>query len=388
MKKDLFKCLPPEIFTEILLRLSLQNIAICKCVSKPWLSLIESEVFLKAHLLKSDPALLVSMPATNSNWFNLFKLEEDVFEYEKKQDPITKFDFPHASTIQGSINGLLLLKNPFSDHLYVCNPITREFVELRGSLTHRRGDCYGFGVSKISGQHKVVYFNPKYGCHVYTLETGSLWRRVEVATPSFYRCFGSGGAFVSGNLHWLVSNRLDHPFVCCFDLETERFSTFSAPPHERIGFQGKLYTLGDCLCFCDDYPYISNNVIWLLTKYEQAEKCWSEMQLILKEPFFGFFVYNDNFYNDEHAWKHLQYLKVYGNGYMLMLWYEKRFFYYSKETSNVTEIGLFGKMDDDCYYINAILLTPSFLSLKRNLGFGKCNLVLICTFLFFLIKRG
>ncbi|KAL1557352.1 F-box protein-like protein isoform X2 [Salvia divinorum] len=185
MRQDLFGYLPSEIVTDILLRLSLKSIATCKRVCKPWLDLIESDAFLKSHLSTSAPALVVSMPAADSNWFSVFKLED---ECERKQDPITKFDFPHASTIQGSANGMLLLKNPFIDRLYVCNPITREFVELHGRFTRplRLGDGYGFGASKISGQHKVVYLNPIYDeCHVYTLETGSSWRRIEAAAPSF-----------------------------------------------------------------------------------------------------------------------------------------------------------------------------------------------------------
>ncbi|XP_041990548.1 putative F-box protein At3g16210 [Salvia splendens] len=206
MKQDLFRYLPSEIFIDILLRLSLENISTCKCVCKPWLNLIESDTFLKFNLSKFSPALAVSIVGTDSNWFNVFKLEDEHEpKHKHKKDPIIKFNFPQASTIQGSVNGLLLLKNPFRSHLYVCNPTTREFVELSGRLTRPRADCYGFGVSRISGQHKIVYFNPKYdGCHVYTLEAGSSWRCVEVTSPSFDCCHNSNGAFVSGNLHWYI----------------------------------------------------------------------------------------------------------------------------------------------------------------------------------------
>ncbi|XP_047943211.1 putative F-box protein At3g52320 [Salvia hispanica] len=230
MKQNFFKYLPSEILTDILLRLPLDDIATCKCVCKPWLNLIETDYFNKSHLSKSSPALVVSMLTTNSNWFNVFKLNEKL-THKHKQYSINMFDFPQATKIQGSANGLLLLKNPFRNHLYVCNPITREFVELSGRLTRPREDCYGIGVSRISGQHKVVYFNSKYGeCHVYTLESGSTWRRVKGAIPSSDRCLSSVGAFASGNLYWLVSNGWKKfPYVCCFDLETECFSTFPVP---------------------------------------------------------------------------------------------------------------------------------------------------------------
>ncbi|XP_047943201.1 F-box protein At5g65850-like [Salvia hispanica] len=281
MKQNFFRYLPSEILIDILLGLSLENIATCKCVCKSWLSLIETDYFSKSHLSKSAPVLVVSIPSTNSNWFNVFKLEE---KPKRKPNPITKFDFPQASTIQGSSNGLLLLKNPFRDHLYVCNPITREFVELRGRLTRPREDCYGIGVSRISGQHKVVYLNPTYdGCHVYTLESGSSWRRVEGVIPSFDCCHSSVAAFVSGNLYWFVSKFRKPPYVCCFDLETECFSTFS-PPIECLKRnnvnKGMLCTLGDCLCFCDDEPEFKGDyyhVIWLLKEYELVEKSWCKV---------------------------------------------------------------------------------------------------------------
>ncbi|XP_041994134.1 F-box protein At5g65850-like [Salvia splendens] len=371
MKQDFFKYLPSEILTDILLRLPLEYIATCKCVCKPWLNLIDSNYFFKSHFSKSPPTLVVSIPDTNSNWFNLFKLEE---KPKRKPNPITKFDFPQATTIQGSSNGLLLLKNPFRDHLYVCNPITREFVELRGHLTRPREDCYGIGVSKISRQHKVVYLNPNYdGCHVYTLGSGSSWRRVKGVIPSFDRCYNSVAAFVSGNLHWFVSNGSETPYICCFDLEKECFSTFS-PPLEclkrTIFLHGMLYTLGDCLCFCDDEPKYecdNDHVIWLLKEYEEVEKCWCKVHVYIRQPPLLRVLIKHPYYG-HGLHKRLQPINVYENGDMLTLWNEEHFLYYSNKKKSLTKIGLFGKMDDDSLCINSIILTPSFLSLKRHYG--------------------
>ncbi|XP_047961985.1 F-box protein At5g65850-like [Salvia hispanica] len=190
--------LPLDIITNILLRLSPQSIATCKCICKPWLNLIESDAFVESHLSKSAPVLAVSITKWDSNWFSVFELEDELdpfsnrFDVCAKHGPITKFDFRRESTILCAAKCLLLLKNAFmDDHLYVCNPITREFVELCGPVI-RKGDRFGFGVSKISGQHKVVYHSPESGFHVYTLKAGSLWRAVEAgplflttATPPF-----------------------------------------------------------------------------------------------------------------------------------------------------------------------------------------------------------
>ncbi|KAL1557536.1 F-box protein-like protein isoform X1 [Salvia divinorum] len=326
MTQDLFLYLPSEILIDILLSLSPEVILTCNCLD----------------------------PAEDSNWFSVFKLED-----ERKQDLVAEFDFPQASIVLGSVNGLLLLRNDDRD-LYVCNPFTYKFVGLHGPPSHtysQREEFYGFGVSKISGQYKVVchyYKYPKYEFHVYTLEAGSsLWRGVEAASPLFDRCHSSVGSFASGNLHWLVSYMRGMPYVCCFDLETECFSTFSLPPN-IASIQGKLCTLGDYLCFYDDEGYY-NGAIWLLKEYEQADKCWIE---VLKVTDF-----------DVHCFYPI---KVYENG-DTMLWQRRRFLYYSNESGKVREIESFSEMSDSyqqmwCagrYYINSICLTPSYLPLKR-----------------------
>ncbi|XP_041995563.1 F-box protein At1g67130-like [Salvia splendens] len=306
MNQDFWRYLPSEIFINILSRLSLGNITTCKCVCKPWLNMIESEDFIKLDLSESSPVLVVSIRGIDSNWFNVFKLDVSIpvtasnwlnffqleAKHKHKQDPITKFDFPHASSIFGSANGLLLLKNlisnPSSDQLYVCNPITREFLELHAPCL-RDVDGYGLGVSKISGQHKVVLLNPVYGCHVLTLETGSSWK------PVFFLyeccCDSPIGAFVNGKLYWIVTKLwVDIHCICCFDVERERFSTFDVPvdAKRRDCIKWRLYALGDSLCFCDDEPY--EKEIW---KYEHVERCWSKIPFIVERPYSGLcFIFN------------------------------------------------------------------------------------------------
>ncbi|XP_047966945.1 putative F-box protein At3g16210 [Salvia hispanica] len=272
-QEDLFRYLPPEIFIDIILRLSPEIILTCKCVCKAWLDLIESDVFHKSH----PSALVVSMPVEDSNWFSVVKLEDE----HKQDDLIAEFNFPQASTILGSVNGLLLLKNDARD-LYVCNPFTYEFVEFHGPRNSTYAgwkESYGFGASKMSGQYKVVCHDYAYKFRVYTLEAGSLWRGVEASIPLFDLIYSSVGSFVNGNLHWLVSYRRGMPYVCCFDLETECFSTFSVPPN-RKRIKEKLCTLGDYLCFYDDEG-CCNATIWLLKEYEQADKCWIQALFIL-----------------------------------------------------------------------------------------------------------
>ena len=109
--------------------------------------------------------------------------------------------------------------------------------------------------------------------------------------------------------------------------------------------------------------------MWLLKEYEEGEKCWCKVHVdirkgppyylraLIQHPCYGFGLH-----------KRLQPINVYENGDRLMLWNEKNFLYYSNKKKSLTEIGLFGKKDYDSFCINSIILTPSFLSLKRHYG--------------------
>ena len=83
---------------------------------------------------------------------------------------------------------------------------------------------------------------------MYTLLNLSPRGGVKAAIPSSDRCLSSVGAFASGNLYWLVSNGWKKfPYVCCFDLETECFSTFPVPLKfiaDKVNPKGMLYTWG------------------------------------------------------------------------------------------------------------------------------------------------
>lgn len=207
----------------------------------------------------------------------------------------------------------------------------------------------------MRGLYKVVCHDYEYKFHVYTLEAaGSLWRGVEAAIPLFDHIYLSVGSFASGNLHWLVSYRVWMPYVCCFDLETECFSTFSVPPN-RTRIKGKLCALGDYLWFYDNEGCF-NVTIWLLKEYEQSDKRWIQE---LKVPYFSI--------------HYLYPIKIYKNGDMMMLWLWRHFLYYSNKSRNVREIDSLRKMCDSFqqmwhageYKINSICLTPSYLPLKR-----------------------
>ncbi|KAL0314222.1 UNVERIFIED_CONTAM: hypothetical protein Sangu_2266600 [Sesamum angustifolium] len=214
----------------------------------------------------------------DSEHFEIFEFEDELGleRHELHYNLVTKIscrefineEHPGLG-IQGSANGLVCFRKigQHPETVYICNPITRDYIQLPAPGTIRYSPTtvtYGFGASKASGQHKVVRIYhecirvpdthellgiPKSECRVYTLGTGS-WRSIAPG-PKLEHNSRSIGAFLNGNLHWLVADSEGFPRISCLDLETEVFSTFSAPPDlpETSRFLGGLTVLG-IVCVC------------------------------------------------------------------------------------------------------------------------------------------
>ncbi|KAL8481963.1 hypothetical protein ACS0TY_028199 [Phlomoides rotata] len=375
MNQDLFKKLPSEITVNILSRLPVRTVVCCKCVCKPWLHLLGTREFVKSHLSKSVPALLV---LEQSKLCRLSEFEDsvDLERHEHHYNPVTKFGLPYhgddKGNIYGSVNGLLFLRDKSlkPDGLFICNPITRDYIKLNCPQEFVCSDkhvvAYGFGVSKLTGEHKVVGISHE--CHVegighlkisipewqvYTLGTGS-WRRIAPHGPHYlyggpsFLATRNFGPFLNGNLHWLAYNMNGCPWISCFDLETETFCGISSPlPRQgSTGCMASLCALGDCLCLCDSTSD-AEIVMWLMSE-SGDEKAWVKVYVISKTPDFFPFRFMIGLIFP---------LKVFKDGDILLEWDGCFLFRYS-EKDKLEPFDMF------CSWHEAIIHTPSFLSLK------------------------
>lgn len=353
MEQDFFTNLPSEILINILSRLPIRTIISCKCVCKSWLELLETDEFVTFHLSKAAPGLVVL-------GCNVYELEDavDLERHELHYNPVAEFDhtafMSHHSSLRNSANGLILLSDESStkpDSLYVCNPITREYIELHSPRELVATTAtYGFGVSKITGQHKVVRISheritpPKSECRVYTLGTRS-WRSTESGAGLDYCCL-SHGVFLNGKLHWLVPDLDDSQhWISCFDLETEQFSTLSPPPA-----LGGLFHLRGCLCLTD---YSSDDELgfWLMKEYGDEES-WMKEFVISRIPY-PIFEPCETVYP----------IKFFENGDVLMACEDYFFFYYSVRTKTTHRVDI-PQLDSTTCANVAMVHTLSFLSLK------------------------
>ena len=361
MERDFFQYLPSELTTDILSRLPFRSLVISKSVCKPWLNLIDSDDFRKSEI-KTPPALvLLTEKARGSTWCSIFEFEDE--DAEKSHDfrhiPLMDLEIPHGNraTTEGiTANGLLLLYSISTKGIpvYICNLITREYTELCLPADYIPGHflSFGFGVSKISGQCKVVCNNDCTDSHhVYTLGTGT-WRRVEGGAASGFTCHGQSVEY-NGNIHWRAFDVSGDMSICGFDVETECFRLFSIPPVEDGGYLNGYYcVLRDCLCYYYTVDYEIR--IWMMKKY-LVEDSWT---LEYKLSTMVFDINMDYVY--VHPIKHFK------DGDILMLLDDDDLVYYSNKTRTFQQVGMF--RDGYVRCLSALTFTPSRFSLK-NFGF-------------------
>ncbi|XP_047958239.1 F-box protein CPR1-like [Salvia hispanica] len=343
MARGFFVNLLLEIAINILSWLPPRTVIRCKCVCKSWLKLLDTREFVKLHLSKSVPGMAVVRSNVETNSYEIFEFEDklDLERHHLRYSSVTKFVFPRAALIRGSANGLLFLTGKRPCELYVCNPITRRFIKLRPNIDSPRSSsdkvAYGFGVTKTTGQHKVVRIVYDYKfetkdspnirltesrCEVYTLGTRT-WRSV---IPVALILFDRIGIFLNGNLHWLVADPSTPPQISCFDLETELFSTFFHPSLVNGGSVGSLSALAGSLCLCDNSSE-EKIIIWVLGEYGD-ETSWTKEYVIKKDRD----VCRD--------YMLVSPIKIFEDGDILMEYEEDLLFYYSDKTKTIRKIEM------------------------------------------------
>ncbi|XP_073147748.1 F-box protein CPR1-like [Henckelia pumila] len=385
--------LPSEIIANILSRLPWRTIISCKCVCKQWDKLLSSPEFVKFHRSVSTPEVLVLQADPIGRYLCKFVEREDDFQLHQhgfhsdqgmKFNPKAFISSPAGYRIEmiGSVDGLLCLQynSKIDDVICVCNPIMREYTSLPRlarivesvNFIH-----YGFGVSSITGQYKVVYMFQKsvqkvrqclvsenfkcefYDYLIYTLGTG-YWRSIPRNSP-FGLSHLSFGVFLNGNLHGLVKSSPESAIsISCFDLEDESFKPFSPPPYPlRLVWFACCDTLGvldDCLCICDSTSSIDEGglVFWTMKEYGVKES-WTRQFVFLGTQISPSFPY-DVVYP----------IKGYKNGDILFSWQHQMAFYYNNRTKTSHKVVICTDNLDPRIWLcfKTVLHSSSFLSLK------------------------
>ncbi|KAL8485731.1 hypothetical protein ACS0TY_027860 [Phlomoides rotata] len=386
---NLFNMLPSDVIVEILSRVPVQSVMICKCVCKSWLHLVRSPGFVKSHLSKSVRGLMVFRQDNWSDLYNFLEFKDEVVieDHDLHYNSITLFDLSFTGWLYGSTDGLLFMCELSAleskpDDLYLCNPITREYFNINSpqefAYTSHQRVTYGFGSSRRSGQYKVVRIfhyrildpvtwrwlvTSEVESHVYTLGTGS-WRRAASGGWVEYLDHVTG-LFLNGNIHWVVRDANCCIKISCFDLETESFSTTHVPPFPDNGRSLNysdltLFEWGNCLGLCDNTSEYEI-AIWVMKEYG-VERSWTKKFVTSK------LVIDFDIANCMSAV--LYPIKIFQDGDILFAWKDFFLVYYSSKTDTIQEVDMFRVPSDNM--LDAILHTPSFLSLR---SFGLENVI-------------
>ncbi|CAN4092888.1 unnamed protein product [Withania somnifera] len=155
--------LPPELVTEILLRIPVKPLLKFKSVSKSWLALISSPDFINSHLRLSSN--------NKDNKYHRLILQTANHPHDPKvcslgpllNESVTEaFDvhYPMGNEVLtvGSVNGLICL-DLFEKGLIIWNPSIKNYKKLADSRTELKKNeyyKYGFGYDELHDDYKVV----------------------------------------------------------------------------------------------------------------------------------------------------------------------------------------------------------------------------------------
>ncbi|XP_065872135.1 putative F-box protein At3g16210 [Euphorbia lathyris] len=387
-----FSDLPNTVLVNILLRLTIKRIFVCKCVCKTLYDLISDPEFAKLHFHQSEvyPLLRTSGFTILSRMLYLVQPNQD--EFEDKLDTSygsscikikldSKLKLPlrniemidkeavgsenclklnmknHKYKIVNSCNGLLCLSNPSdNDPVIVCNPVTGEFINLPEVRTvkdlNMPVEC-GFGFSPVTKQYKVIRTftrrteNEKVmvaEVHVLGTET---WKDLRFFPESVWKLFPT---YFNGCVYWISPKQCS---VICFDIDKECFESIRAPPWKtyNIVWRGSMGVLGGAICITEAFDCEHINV-WAM-KDLGGEKTWSKMLSII--------MYG------EARWPRGSYqpIKYLNNGALLMFNSHKHAFIYLKPNNLGFRYLKVRGMESK---VEAIPHIPTFVSLKHVLS--------------------
>ncbi|KAJ9551937.1 hypothetical protein OSB04_015982 [Centaurea solstitialis] len=305
--------LPLEIMVDILSRVPVKTIVHCKCVCKKWHKLVNNSDFINLHLPKSPAGFMVQHESyvpddATSGILKWVEIEDGLDDHTLQHEPVINFDLdgylpapvPFTDLIPvGSVNGLICISQRGNkvgvkvDNVYICNPITREYLTLPRPQKNRDG-CgvivYKFGVNSLTGEYKVLrifqvglpsYFTPGWPivleAEVYTLGT-SQWRNLGQVP---YRFLRFRGPFLNGYFHWKAPREDALESIFTFDLDKETFQLFPSPPSGPQELQEWSENLGVFKgCLCKSYACDSRFTIWVMKHYAVKESWHKELVIV------------------------------------------------------------------------------------------------------------
>ncbi|KAL3645381.1 hypothetical protein CASFOL_010561 [Castilleja foliolosa] len=362
--------LPSGILSDILSRLPIKTIFVCRSVCKAFLDVTTSNPhFNSLHAPYTTHCLAIQFDYSPMGSIYLVDSELDTsFSVGENVKLKTMFQIPRFPAKQfkkcspsvqdenkfilvNSCNGLLFFaENSLCERSFVCNPITREYVTLLEFDEYNRHHStmgYWFGFSPEENLYKEK-----------PLSDNLSWQ--------------SSSAILSETICWLCGGYSESSkFIVYFDFHTEKFGEIPAP----VGFRRNqlrqstsIGVLGGYLCVIDDSRHFD---IWIMKEFGCRES-WTKAFSVDMKSIAGTYLHNP-----------LRPLQILGDGKILMIRDYRVLVKFDPETKDFRFLKIKSAGSPD----KVVLYTPSFVPLKDilmvdNLTVRNMNMSLLCKRIF------
>ena len=298
-----------EILANILSRLPVKSLLVCKSVCKYWQGLICSPSFMHLHLIQSqeNPSYV---------FYPSYVFWDNNIHWVIKTDGETTQSFPsydgfYFRDMICSFNGLICCTTPRKSRscvirrsprrhmdIIIYNPATREVLLLPPTPKSKCAPKLGVSFGPTINGYEIFQFfyieEQLYECMVYSSITGS-WKFIGTVAHAPSTSFNH--VCINGTVYWFSRSRIDGRLVghiLAVDRE-EKFSIIRIPEEETL--YPLLVNLEGCLCLVAENGVVENRFdIWALQNSKESVwvKRWSDYMPIFKIEQFQYIVVRKN----------------------------------------------------------------------------------------------
>ncbi|KAM7481762.1 hypothetical protein LguiB_006345 [Lonicera macranthoides] len=364
-QKSPIRPLPDDITMDILSRLPVDCILVCRRVCKNWRALTSSPCFAELQLKKSTapPSLFVqwleyARPMKREQ-LNFFIYDKAGQKAHRKKSIIIKVRprlgpilYPHNPVVVGSCNGLLMfLATRSSPMIFILNPITWELVTLPAPF--RLTSPCGIYFLPSTCEYKLLFSVYKVENRLQCYYTYSLKSKVCKKLNYSSSCMIRGSPpaiLLNRSLHWMVnrnkvisSNHTCTDGIIVFGTETEDIR-FLPHPGPKGCYNGEeehenmyLLEMREHLCLCH-VLWRQLIYVWVLEDY--SNWVWDRRYKVNLNWDVNRFPFN---YSIDYSTRYNpKFLKVLGirNSELVIAWDSRGVFSYNLEQNTVSKIKI------------------------------------------------
>ncbi|XP_010260851.1 PREDICTED: putative F-box protein At3g52320 isoform X1 [Nelumbo nucifera] len=276
--------IPEEIIFGILANIPAHNLYEFRPVCKLWFKLITDPNFIRQHLSRSEPGLLVQCHVPR---FRTIFLE---MKGERLRVRYLNLEPPFKTRIHASCNGLILLELEGANEtggLFVANPVTKQCIKLPPRSSTSYSYSYEFAFHPATKEYKVLTLTEQGdNCICEILSLGSdTWRPVFV--PQEFRVYNSIYVATKRFLNNVAGFHEDEEafdedeeYMYSMDMVHETFH-MTRLPVSAYGREDGLFELGDVLALTTRIERTSRYDIWVLKDFHKGD--WVKQYSVVLE---------------------------------------------------------------------------------------------------------